>query len=211
MRWIEAIGGGLLLLGPSALAQAPATPHATSGETPVDVERARALETRLHKDPALRDEPLQVDVSGKRVRLSGTVADADERAHAEDVVTQSDPTLTVENQLQTRDEKAPPADTTVEDDVSAAARRAGHQAGKVASETGAALTDGWITSKIKAQLMATDGVQASAIDVTTTDRVVTLTGHVRSDDERQKVMRIVWKTHGVDRVVDQLVRAPGRR
>jgi hyperosmotically inducible protein len=72
------------------------------------------------------------------------------------------------------------------------------------------VNDGWITSKIKARLMAADGVHASAIDVDTTDHVVTLKGHVQSTAERKRVIDIVWRTHGVDRVVDQLTMAPKR-
>jgi hyperosmotically inducible protein len=210
MRWTDAICGVVLLAGSNALAQVqPDQPTRSEGAGPVDQERARALESRLAADPVLRDDTLTIEVTGKRVRLSGTVDNADERAHAEQMVLQSDPTLTVENLLQTTEEKTPPSASTPSDDkVSASAKRAAHEAKKAAAEAGAMINDGWITSKIKAQLMAADGVHASAIDVDTTDHVVTLRGHVQSTAERKRVMHIVWHTRGVDRVVDQLVSAP---
>jgi hyperosmotically inducible protein len=180
-------------------------PSRAEGAVPSDTERAKAIEAQLRADPLLRDDEISIDVSGKRVRLGGTVDSADERTHAEDVVRQSDPTLTVENLLQTAGERREgPAAATTQDKVSAGTRRAARKAEKAATEVGEMATDGWITSKIKTQLMAADGVRASAINVDTTDHIVTLRGHVRSESERKKALSIARHTRGVERVVDEL-------
>jgi hyperosmotically inducible periplasmic protein len=59
-----------------------------------------------------------------------------------------------------------------------------------------------ITAKIKSQLAADSDLSASAIDVTTQDRVVTLQGHVKSEEARGKAELIARETDGVRRVVN---------
>lgn len=183
-------------------------PSRTTGADATDDERARSIESQLSTDAVLRDDQITIEVTGKRVRLSGSVDTADERTHAEEVVRQSDPTLTVENLLQTSDDTKPPAAkppaATTGDKVSESTRRAGKKAEKVATEAGEMITDGWITSKVKTQLVAADGVHASAINVDTNDKTVTLRGQVRSEAERRKVVKIARETRGVERVLDQL-------
>jgi osmotically-inducible protein OsmY len=201
----------VLLVGSTAWAQAqkPAgePPELAQGGSPTDSERARAIEAQLQTDPVLRDDPVAIEVTGKRVRLSGRVDTDDERRHAEEVVHRSDPTLIVENLLQTNE--APPPDKTkaeaVEDEVKDNAKRAAHKTENVVNEAGQMVSDGWITSKIKAQLMAADGVHASTINVDTAEHVVTLRGQVRSEGERRKAERLARETKGVEKVVNQLI------
>jgi len=208
----------MLLAGSNVWAQArrPANdpPSLAQGDGP-DAERAKAIEAQLRTDPVLRDDTLVIEVTGKRVRLSGTVDTGDERTHAEEVVRQSDPTLTVENLLQTTE--PPPAAATnkdkgeaARDEVKDSTKQAVHKTEKAVNEAGEMITDGWITSKVKAQLMAADGVHASAINVDTNDRVVTLRGEVRSEAERRKAEKLARETRGVEKVVDQLtlIKAP---
>jgi len=47
-------------------------------------------------------------------------------------------------------------------------------------------------------------VDATGIDVSAENGVVTLSGRVRSDDERGRVLRGAEMVHGVRRVVDEL-------
>lgn len=61
-----------------------------------------------------------------------------------------------------------------------------------------------LTSKIKAKMMLDDNIRALAIDVTTNDAIVTLSGTVRSADERDRAVRLARETAGVTRVVDRL-------
>jgi osmotically-inducible protein OsmY len=209
MRWCRGLCMTVLMVGPTAWAQSgkrAAEPPALAQGSPTDSERARAIEAQLQTDPVLRDDRVTIEVTGKRVRLSGTVDTDDERSHAEEVVHRSDPTLTVENLLQTNE--APPANKTkseaVEDEVKDNTKRAEHKTEKVVNEAGEMITDGWITSKIKAQLMAADGVHATTINVDTADHVVTLRGQVRSEGERRKAERLARETRGVEKVVNQL-------
>jgi osmotically-inducible protein OsmY len=207
MQWRSGLCLTMVLAASNAWAQArkpvDEPPSRAQGAGPTDDERAKAIEAQLQSDPVLRDDQVTIEVRGKTVRLSGTVDTADERSHAEDLVRQSDPTLTVENLLVTSaSQDKPPAAT--KDKVSEGAKRTAHKAEKAAEEAGEMITDGWITSKVKTQFMAADGIHASAINVDTTDHVVTLRGHVRSEAERRKAVKLARETRGVDRVIDQL-------
>jgi osmotically-inducible protein OsmY len=61
-----------------------------------------------------------------------------------------------------------------------------------------------LTSKIKAKMVLDDNIKARAIDVTTDDTSVTLTGTVRSVDEHDRAVRLARETAGVTQVVDRL-------
>ena len=73
---------------------------------------------------------------------------------------------------------------------------------------GCAQTDAGITTSVKAQLVADDLVKARRIDVNTRDRVVTLTGEVRSAQEEEQALKIARNSDGVTNVVDQLTVVP---
>lgn len=61
-----------------------------------------------------------------------------------------------------------------------------------------------LTSKIKAKMVLDDNIKARAIDVTTDESIVTLSGSVRSVDEHDRAIRLATETAGVSRVVDRL-------
>lgn len=61
-------------------------------------------------------------------------------------------------------------------------------------------TDGWITTKVKAQLMATKGIPSTDISVTTTNGVVTLSGVVDSKAQVQKSVAVAKAVKGVHKV-----------
>jgi hyperosmotically inducible periplasmic protein len=97
--------------------------------------------------------------------------------------------------------------TTGTIDVNAARERGAQVGEKVAvaaekvKETAA---EAALTSKIKAKMVLDDYVKARAIDVTTNDTTVTVSGTVRSADEHDRAIRIARETAGVTRVVDHL-------
>jgi hyperosmotically inducible protein len=61
-------------------------------------------------------------------------------------------------------------------------------------------TDGWITTKVKTQLMATKGIPSTDISVTTTNGVVTLSGVVDSKAQVQKSVAVAKGIKGVQKV-----------
>ena len=88
------------------------------------------------------------------------------------------------------------------------AREAGAKVGeataKAANEAAEALANGAITAKIKSKMVLDDLVKAHNIDVDTNGSVVTLTGVVGSEAERQRALQLAKQTEGVMSVIDHL-------
>jgi osmotically-inducible protein OsmY len=97
-----------------------------------------------------------------------------------------------------RSDRDPNAQRTAEQ-VKVAATKAGHQ-----------LADSWLTTKIQAQYFADDDIKARHINVTTRDGVVTLTGFVEAQPQRELAVQIARTTDGVLRVNDQLAIASSK-
>jgi hyperosmotically inducible periplasmic protein len=66
------------------------------------------------------------------------------------------------------------------------------------------VTDAWITSKVKADLLAADEVSGTAINVDTKDGMVTLNGNVKSQAEADKAVARAKKIEGVKQVTSKL-------
>jgi len=82
--------------------------------------------------------------------------------------------------------------------------RVGERIGAAADTVGEAFSDGTITAKIKSKMALDDAIKASDINVSTSDRVVTLSGKVRSASERERALQLARETEGVKSVNDQL-------
>ena len=97
---------------------------------------------------------------------------------------------------------AGPIDTT-------RARQAGAEVGEVvaksANEAQRAAADASLTTKIKAKMALDDRVKALSIDVDTAGSRVTLSGHVSSEDERSRAVKLARETDGVTSVTDHLI------
>jgi osmotically-inducible protein OsmY len=81
----------------------------------------------------------------------------------------------------------------------------GQQAAVAAGKVERTIDEAAITAKIKAKMALDDSVKARAIDVSTTQSTVTLTGTVRSATERDRAVALARETAGVTRVVVHLV------
>jgi hyperosmotically inducible periplasmic protein len=80
----------------------------------------------------------------------------------------------------------------------------GDRAAAAASQARETLEDGALTAKIKSKMALDDTIKASRINVDTTDQVVTLTGGVDSEAQRQRAVQLARETNGVRNVVDRL-------
>jgi len=81
----------------------------------------------------------------------------------------------------------------------------GEKVGVAAAKVGQAVDDATLTSKIKAKMVLDDSIKARAIDITTNESVVTLTGTVGSQAEHDRAVALARETAGVTKVVDRLV------
>ena len=106
-----------------------------------------------------------------------------------------------------RDAPTPAVGTTGRVDAEKA-KEVGAQVGaktaEAANRAGAVLNEGALTAKIKSKMALDDLVRARSIDVTTTGQVVTLTGTVGSEAERNRALQLARETAGVAQVVDRL-------
>jgi hypothetical protein len=75
---------------------------------------------------------------------------------------------------------------------------------EVALATSEAVTDGWITMKVKAKFADEQVLKGSEIHVETTDHVVTLSGTVPSREAKARAMVIAAGTEGVTRVANHV-------
>jgi osmotically-inducible protein OsmY len=85
-----------------------------------------------------------------------------------------------------------------------AGARVGAKTAEAANRAGELLADGALTAKIKSKMALDDTVEARAIDITTRDGVVTLSGRVGSEAEHAKALQLARETDGVKQVVDQM-------
>ena len=74
--------------------------------------------------------------------------------------------------------------------------------------TGCAQSDAGITTAVKGKLVADDLVKARQINVDTKDKIVTLTGEVKTQAEESRALQIARETKGVVNVVDQISVVP---
>lgn len=115
--------------------------------------------------------------------------------------------LRSDNNTITVQREAPAVGTGGSFDTDKARERAaalGEKAAVTANEAAKALDDAALTAKIKAKMALDDHVKALRIDVDTKEGVVTLTGRVRSADERSRALRLASETVGVRGVHDNL-------
>jgi hyperosmotically inducible protein len=68
-----------------------------------------------------------------------------------------------------------------------------------------AVEDGALTAKIKSKMALDDYVKARDIDVDTSDGLITLTGTLHSEAERERAIELARQTEGVQTIIDALV------
>ena len=90
------------------------------------------------------------------------------------------------------------------DKAKAVGAEVGAKTAEAANRAGDVLSDGALTAKIKSKMTLDDLVKARTIDVSTTNKVVTLDGTVSSAAERDRAVQLAKETAGVARVVDKL-------
>jgi hyperosmotically inducible protein len=88
------------------------------------------------------------------------------------------------------------------------AREVGAQVGETAAvaanQAKNALANGAITAKIKSKMTLDDTLEAMRIDVDTSNGVVTLSGTVDTEAQRQRALQLARETDGVRQVEDRL-------
>lgn len=185
-RFLTVLAATVLVAG-SALAE---TSDSGSGCSDASRSHDRWLDTRLETaylfNPHLNNFAIDTDVDGGVVTLSGTVKSDIDRDLAEQIAKSLDGVTKVKNSLKVSDDAKPKAKTSAGDDFFRKVR------------------DATITAEVKTKLIANGNITAADIDVDTEDRVVTLSGRVQSDTQKELAGLIARNTSGVDSVVNHL-------
>ena len=101
-------------------------------------------------------------------------------------------------------DKAGQAAETAADKTAQIVDRAGEKAAVAAAQTRKALADGSLTAKIKAKMALDDHVKALDLNVDTRGTVVTVTGVVNNQAEKDRALQLARDTAGVTHVVDKI-------
>lgn len=146
------------------------------------------VEYRLETNATVRKYDIKVAAAAGKVTLTGDVATAAQKAEAGKVAKITGVT-SVDNQIKVD----PNVDKTLAERTKSGLNKAGQ-----------AITDAWITTKVKWFMTGDDLLKGSDINVDTTKKVVTLKGTVKTEAGRARAIALAKDTDGVTRVVDQL-------
>ncbi len=204
-------------LGIGGIGSAQAAPQAaaTSNQSNIDAR----ISQRLKADPDLKKYNIKVAVNNGVATLSGTVATEADRAKAGSLakvngVSRVENQIVVDLDAGTTGTAGAVRDKSKEgsQDAYGKSKSAGEKtvdaAKKGVSKTGEAITDGSITTRIKAGFVNEDALKNSSIDVDTKDGVVTLSGTVPTAAGRARAVSIAKGTEGVKNVMDKLTIGP---
>jgi osmotically-inducible protein OsmY len=148
-----------------------------------------SAQTTLMLNTNLNAFDISSDVEDGVVTLTGEVETSTDKALAEELVEGIDGVDDVRNELVVRQDRDDYEGDAAEDDGEGVA---------------SALNDSRIFTVIKTRLLMSDEVDGSSIDVEVDDAVVTLTGVLSSDAERDLAVEIARNANGVQNVHDNL-------
>jgi hyperosmotically inducible protein len=147
-----------------------------------------AVKGKLAADDDVKAYQVDVDTSNKVVTLSGRVETATAKARAVEIA------------------RGTEGVTNVVDNITVGGATAATPA--VPDAERAMYSDPGLTATIKGKFIADTAVSALKIDVDTRDGVVTLTGQVRSQTEKDQALKLARETEGVKSVVDRITVNP---
>lgn len=159
----------------------------TAGQKLDDATITGEVKSRILADETSRGININVDTSNGMVTLRGTAPTDTAKRRAEAIAEEVDGVKDVNNELVIGDPSVNPQTATA-------------KTMDAAKDGAAAVSDSWITTKVKTQLLADDGVEGSDIDVDTNGGVVTLSGVVAKQSMREEAAEIASKVDGVKKV-----------
>mgnify|MGYP005749840431 CR=1 FL=1 len=173
----------------SVFAAEPASQR-TAGQTIDDATITASVKAKLLADERTKGFDINVDTVRGQVTLNGGADSAGSKQAATELARTVEGVVGVDNRLvvATPGSEARQAANTA---------TASGEVRSAMSETGEAIDDGWITTKVKSQLMAESDVPGTEITVETKNNIVHLRGVVESNAVRAEAIRIAETTEGV--------------
>lgn len=154
------------------------------GEVIEDATITAAVKSKLMWSRHADGLATSVDTQSGQVTLQGTATSEEAKALAERLAMNTRGVVSVDNQLKVADTEPSAVDTAKD----------------TAEDAGEFITDSWITTKVKSSFLWSSNVPGSDISVTTTDGVVTLSGKVHSETERDQAIELAQSLRGVKSV-----------
>ena len=215
---------GFLTIAPSS--------YVAAQENPDEAIESK-IESVLKKDSVLAPRSIDVESDHGRVKLTGAVKTADEKARAEKLARIAGVTAIV-NELEinpnverSKIDRAADATKeglnkavdatakgtkkaaeTTEKGVAEAGKGVGKAAEKTADAVGTAgekVTDASLSTRVKSEFTKDPMLKGVAIKIDTKDRIVTLRGTVASDAVKARAEEVATRTKDVASVVNELV------
>lgn len=165
----------------------------TAGQAIDDATITASVKTMLLEDDRTEGFDINVDTVNGRVTLRGGADSVADRAAAGEIARSAEGVVSVDNQI-----TVAAAGSERRQDANTAT--ASGEVREAAEEAGDEISDAWITSKVKTQLLADDDVTGLTINVETEDKRVRLIGDVPSAEARAEAIRIAESTEGVQSV-----------
>jgi len=165
------------------------------------------ISQRLKADPTLKKYNIKVQVDGSVATLSGTVPTEADRSKAGELA-KVNGISRVNNQIVVDLDAGQKGTSGVAGKTKATGEKAADAAKSGVSKTGEAITDEWITTRVKADFAKEDALKGSDVHVETNNHVVTLTGTVPAAAGRARAVAIAKGIEGVNNVIDKLTIGP---
>ena len=157
------------------------------------------IKTRIATDAALNNSSISVNTNGGIAVLTGTVPSIEAKLAAEKLVTGTEGVTRVDNQLVIA-ANPPSALQKAEGKVESGLVKAETKVEAAASTTGRVVSDSWITTKVKTQLLADTLTEGTKMTVKTKKKVVYLSGWADSQAEKDQAIALAGQIEGVKRV-----------
>lgn len=161
----------------------PAKPGAerSFGDVIEDASITTAVKSKLLWSKNTDGMSTHVQTQNGRVTLTGEVLSAEEKALAGRLASNTRGVMAVNNQLKVN-AKQP--------SLTNSGKQAAHDAGEE-------ISDSWITAKVKSTLLYSSNVPGSAIEVSTNNGVVSLSGTVANGSEQALAIELAQNVRGV--------------
>ena len=157
------------------------------------------VQAQLARDSNLAASDITVTTENGTVTLTGTVSDTAARSAAESATRSYAGVRNVNNRLSVQGVTGD-ATRTAGDTARRTAGDAARATGDAAERAGQAVSDTWITTKVKSVLLADSDASGLDVSVETNDGVVNLEGELDSQAELDHVTALVMDVEGVTRV-----------
>jgi osmotically-inducible protein OsmY len=178
-----------------------------SGTVPTEADRAKAADLAKVNGITRVDNQIIVDLDAATRGTTGAIEKgADKTKSGIDKAIDKSKEGTVKAYEKSKDAGRTAGDATVK-----GTDKAVEGTEKGLNKTGEAISDTWITTKIKADMVNEDTLSKSDISVHTDNGVVTLTGTVMTEAGHARAVAIAKATKGVDRVIDKLTIGPAKQ